>query len=137
MNEDPFVAEVEALPGPQDTLLLVSNPRLRDGKDLRYVVPNVTSLIYPLARINFIQILPSGEEERVVAFVREYRRPERCSRRPLPPPGRRRRAAHDPFHPAQPRARWLRSGRGRRRPGRPQTGARHPARPGVARRGHA
>ena len=71
LNEDPIVAEVEALPGPQDTLLVVSNPRLRDGKDVRYVAPNVTSIIYPLARINFIQILPSGEEERVVGFVRD------------------------------------------------------------------
>jgi hypothetical protein len=70
-NEDPVVAEVEALPGPQDTLLVVMNPRLRDGKDLRYVAQNVTSIIYPMARINFIQILPSGEEERVVGFVRD------------------------------------------------------------------
>jgi hypothetical protein len=71
LNEDPIVAEVDSLPGPQDTLLTVSNPRLRDGKDLRYVAPNVTSIIFPLARINFIQILPSGEEERVVGFVRD------------------------------------------------------------------
>ena len=71
LNEDPIVAEVEALPGPQDTNVTVSNPRLRDGKDLRYVAPNVTSIIFPLARINFIQILPSGEEERVVGFVRD------------------------------------------------------------------
>ncbi len=71
LNEDPIVAEVEALPGTHDTLLVVMNPRLRDGKDLRYVAPNVTSVIYPLARINFIQVLPSGEEERVVGFVRD------------------------------------------------------------------
>ena len=71
LNEDPIVAEVDALPGPHDTLLVVSNPRLRDGKDLRYVAPNVTSIIFPMVRINFIQILPSGEEERVVGFVRD------------------------------------------------------------------
>ena len=71
LNEDPIVAEVDTLPGPQDTLVVVSNPRLRDGKDLRYMAVNVTSIIFPLARINFIQILPSGEEERVVGFVRD------------------------------------------------------------------
>jgi len=71
LNEDPIVCEVDALPGPHDTNLTVSNPRLRDGKDLRYVAPNVTSIIFPLARINFIQILHSGEEERVVGFVRD------------------------------------------------------------------
>ena len=71
LNEEPIVAEVDALPGASDTLVVVTNPRLRDGKDLRYMAPNVTSLIFPLARINFIQILPSGEEERVVGFVRD------------------------------------------------------------------
>ena len=71
LNEDPIVAEIDALPSSQDTLVIVSNPRLRDGKDLRYVALNVTSIIFPLARINFIQILPSGEEERVVGFVRD------------------------------------------------------------------
>ena len=71
LNEEPIVAEVDSLPAAQDTMLVVTNPRLRDGKDLRYMAPNVTSLIFPLARINFIQILPSGEEEHVVGFVRD------------------------------------------------------------------
>ena len=71
LNEEPLVAEVEALPGPTDTLVVAVNPRLRDGKDLRYLAPNVTTLIMPLARINFIQVLPSGGEERVIGFVRE------------------------------------------------------------------
>jgi hypothetical protein len=71
LNEDPVRAEVDALPGAQDTLLVVMNPRLRDGKDLRYVEPDVTTIIYPIGRINFIQVLPSGEEERVVGFVRD------------------------------------------------------------------
>ncbi len=71
LNEEPVRAEVEALPSPQDTLIVAANPRLRDGKDLRNIEPNVTTVIYPLARINFIQVLPSGEEERVVGFVRD------------------------------------------------------------------
>ncbi len=71
LNEDPIVAEIDALPTPTDTLLVAMNPRLRDGKDLRYVAPNVTTIIFPLSRLNFIQVLPSGEEERVVGFVRD------------------------------------------------------------------
>ena len=71
LNEEPIVAEVDALPAPTDTLLVAMNPRLRDGKDLRFVAPNVTTIIFPLARLNFIQVLPSGEEERVVGFVRD------------------------------------------------------------------
>jgi hypothetical protein len=71
MNEEPIVAEVDALPAPNDTMVIALNPRLRDGKDLRYLAPNVTTLILPVGRINFIQVLPSGEEERVVGIVRD------------------------------------------------------------------
>jgi hypothetical protein len=71
INEEPIVAEVESLPAATDTLLVAINPRLRDGKDLRFLAPNVTTLILPVSRLNFIQVLPSGEEERVVGFVRD------------------------------------------------------------------
>jgi hypothetical protein len=71
INEEPIVAEVEALPQASDTLVTAMNPRLRDGKDVRYLAPNVTTLILPVTRISFIQVLPSGEEERVIGFVRE------------------------------------------------------------------
>ena len=71
LNEEPIVAEVEALPAANDTLLTAMNPRLRDGKDLRFLAPNVTTLIFPVSRLNYIQVLPSGEEERVVGFVRD------------------------------------------------------------------
>jgi hypothetical protein len=71
VNEEPIVAEVESLPTAQDTLVVAVNPRLRDGKDLRFLAPNVTTLILPVSRLNFIQVLPSGEEERVVGFVRD------------------------------------------------------------------
>jgi hypothetical protein len=70
-NEEPIVAEVEALPAPADTLLMALNPRTRDGKDLRFLVDHVTTLILPVSRINFVQVLPSREEEKVIGFVRE------------------------------------------------------------------
>ena len=70
-NEEPIVGEIEKLPASSDTLILVQNPRTRDGKDVRNLDPNVTSIILPVMRLNFIQILPTGEEEKVVGFVRE------------------------------------------------------------------
>ena len=70
-NEEPIVGEVEKLPASTDTLLFIQNPRTRDGKDVRSLDPNVTSIILPVNRLNFIQILPTGEEEKVVGFVRE------------------------------------------------------------------
>jgi hypothetical protein len=71
MSEDPIVAEVDRLPDPSDQFLLCENPRRRDGSDLAYVMPEVRSLIVPWHRIHCVELLPSGEEEEIVSFVRE------------------------------------------------------------------
>lgn len=70
-NEEPTVVEVERMPEPTDILLVGSNPRRRDGKDLPNIAPNVTTVIWPISRMVFIEVMPSGEEEKVVGFVRE------------------------------------------------------------------
>ena len=70
-NEEPIVAEMEKLPAGNDTIILAQNPRQRDGKDLRALQPNVTTVIWPVARLTYLEVLPSGEEEKVVGFVRE------------------------------------------------------------------
>jgi len=71
MNEDPIVAEVEEMPDPSDQFLMCENPRRRDGRDVSYVLPEVTSLLLPWHRIHCVEILPSEQEEKVVTFVRE------------------------------------------------------------------
>jgi hypothetical protein len=70
-NEEPTMVEVEKLPAPSDTLLIGSNPRRRDGKDLPNLAPNVMTVIWPMNRMIFIEIMPSSDEEKVVGFVRE------------------------------------------------------------------
>ena len=40
-NEDPVVGEIEQMPQPIDRLLVVKNPRRRDGKDLHYIDASV------------------------------------------------------------------------------------------------
>jgi hypothetical protein len=70
-NEDAVLGEMDNLPTPNDTLLFVKNPRKRDGKDLTYVDPTVSTVIWPLTRINFIEIVPIGTEEEMISFVRE------------------------------------------------------------------
>ena len=70
-GEDPVRGEVDDLPTPADTNLTVNNPRQRDGKDLRYVLENVVTVVYPMHRITFIEILPSVEEEKIIGPVRE------------------------------------------------------------------
>jgi len=70
-NEDPIMCEAEQLPGVNDTVVIVKNPRLRDGKDIRSLQPNVITVIWPMSRMNFIEVIPTDEEEKVITFVRE------------------------------------------------------------------
>jgi len=71
LNEDPVQGDVDELPSKSDTLIYVNNPRRRDGKDLPYLDASVNSVIWPLSRVSFIEIIPGSEEEKIVSFVRE------------------------------------------------------------------
>jgi hypothetical protein len=70
-NEDPIVGELDTLPSVVDTMLVIHNPRRRDGKDVNYLSDNVVTLIWPIAQIAFIEVIPSEGEERIIGFVRE------------------------------------------------------------------
>jgi hypothetical protein len=70
-NEDPVLGDIDSLPALTDNLVIVKNPRRRDGKDLTYLDANVSTVIWPISRINFIEIVPSAEEEEIITFVRE------------------------------------------------------------------
>ncbi len=70
-NEDPVLGEIDVLPAATDSLVTVKNPRRRDGKDLHYLEQNVTTVIWPITRINFIEIYQTAEEEEIISFVRE------------------------------------------------------------------
>ncbi|MEK6587519.1 MAG: hypothetical protein AABY97_01595 [Chloroflexota bacterium] len=70
-NEDPVLGEIDELPAATDTSVKVNNPRRRDGKDLPYLDGNVVTVLWPMHRVNFIEILPTAEEEELIGFVRE------------------------------------------------------------------
>ena len=70
-GEPAVVGEIEDLPKLTDTIIIVSNPRLRDGKDLHYLEQNVTKVIWPMVQISLIEIMGSEEEENLIGFVRE------------------------------------------------------------------
>ena len=70
-GESAIVGEIEELPKNTDTIITVSNPRLRDGKDIHYIEPNVVKVIWPLTKIALIEVLESEEEENLIGFVRE------------------------------------------------------------------
>jgi hypothetical protein len=70
-NEEPILCEMDKMPDPSDQMVIVNNPRRRDGKDIHYLEDDVTTMIVPWHRINFIQVMPSAEIEEVITFVRE------------------------------------------------------------------
>ena len=70
-NAEPVMGEVEAPPGPTDRLISLSNPRRVDSKDLAFLMENVNTVIWPVDKINFIEIVSNEEEERIIGFVRE------------------------------------------------------------------
>ncbi|MDO9085898.1 MAG: hypothetical protein Q7U53_06800 [Anaerolineaceae bacterium] len=70
-NEDPVMGEVDEIPKPEDQNILVKNPRRKDGKDVQYLEPNVTQVIWPFHRITFIELIQDVKEDEIISFVRE------------------------------------------------------------------
>jgi len=70
-NEDPVLGEIEETFHTTDLLIILKNPRRKDGKDVHYLEPSVSTIIIPMHRVNFVEILPTGVEEEIISFVRE------------------------------------------------------------------
>jgi hypothetical protein len=68
---DPIVADIDKLPDTHDQVIMVNNPRQRDGRDLANLMPEVQTVIYPWNRITFIEVMPTEEEEEIIGFIRE------------------------------------------------------------------
>lgn len=72
LNSEPILGEIDELPTPTDNIITVHNPRQIDGKDIKYLQEQVTTVIWPIEKINFIEIMPGEEEEEdIIGFVRE------------------------------------------------------------------
>lgn len=72
LNSEPILGEIDELPAPTDNILTVQNPRHLDGKDINYIQEEVSTVIWPIEKINFIEILAGEEqEEDIIGFVRE------------------------------------------------------------------
>ncbi len=70
-NEEPIVIDADSLPEPTDNCVIGMNPRTRTGKEIHYIASEVTTVIFPWHRISFIEVMPSGEEEEIVSFIRD------------------------------------------------------------------
>jgi hypothetical protein len=70
-GEEPIVGEIENIPEPTDQVLIVSNARYRDGRDISYLLSETDTVVYPWSRIHCVEIMPRGAEEEIVSFIRE------------------------------------------------------------------
>ena len=70
-GEHSVIGEIEELPKPMDSIITVSNPRLKDGKDIQYLESEVVQVIWPMHRVNLIEVLEGTDEERIIGFVRD------------------------------------------------------------------
>ena len=61
LNGDRILAEMEELPSPTDQSITLTNPRGRDNKPLNTVEAEALSLILPLHRVNYIEVMPTEE----------------------------------------------------------------------------
>ncbi len=72
LNSESILGEIDELPAPTDTVITVHNPRHIDGKDVDYIQEQVTTVVWPLEKINFIEIMPGeDDDEDIIGFVRE------------------------------------------------------------------
>lgn len=62
-NAEPVKIDVEEMPNLNDTLIIGKNPRDRAEKDVPWIEDGVTTVMFPLWRITFLEILPSPEDE--------------------------------------------------------------------------
>jgi len=70
-NEDPVMGEIDSLPGTGDSIIILKNPRRKDGKDLNYLESNVSVVLFPIVKVNFIEVVSAEAEEEIITFVRE------------------------------------------------------------------
>jgi hypothetical protein len=70
-HEEAVVGEVDVLPSTTDTMIIVKNPRRRGDKELPYLEQSVALVIWPIHRLNYIEVIPSGEEDEIITFIRE------------------------------------------------------------------
>ena len=71
LNEEPILAEVEKIPSPSDQILIITDPRRRDGREVSYLIPEASSFVFPWSRIHCVEVFSGETEDDIASFVRE------------------------------------------------------------------
>jgi hypothetical protein len=61
MGDQPFLADLEALPSPSDATLVCTNVRLPGGKKPTYIDHSESWFVIPLQHIRFVEIPQTAE----------------------------------------------------------------------------
>lgn len=71
-NEDAFLAEIEDLPQPTDSVLVIRNARKKDGKPLQQFDTETIIAAYPWTRVTFVEILAErASRDELFEFFRD------------------------------------------------------------------
>jgi hypothetical protein len=71
LDEDPILGELENLPDAAAQFVAVLNPRRRDGRTVPFLDGDVERVLFAWHRISYIQVLPEGDLDKIIGFVRE------------------------------------------------------------------
>lgn len=70
-NDEPFTADMEDLPPPGATYVILNNPRTREGRHVQWVTAGSFRFMFPLSRISFIEIMMSAQDKDIEPFYRD------------------------------------------------------------------
>lgn len=62
-GSEPVKLDIDELPKPSDTILIGKNPRDNVDREVHWVDENVRMVIVPWWRINYVQVLPSQDDQ--------------------------------------------------------------------------
>ncbi len=62
-NAEPVKVDVDELPKPSDQALIGKNPREKGDKEIIWLEDGVQTVVFPLWRVTFIEVLPSETED--------------------------------------------------------------------------
>ncbi|MCU0522410.1 MAG: hypothetical protein MUF84_17175 [Anaerolineae bacterium] len=71
LNEDSVVGELEELPESSQQFIELKSPRLRDGREVSYLLAETNTVLYPWTRIHCVEIMPTEGDEQIVTFIRD------------------------------------------------------------------
>jgi hypothetical protein len=71
LGEEAVMGEIDKIPDPKDNIIAVHHPRRKDGRDLDNIDADCVVVIWPIARINLIEVVGADEGDKIITFVRE------------------------------------------------------------------